>query len=209
MDVDAQCFARVWLAGARFEGRPVAALSPAASSPLKRWPLKRFVAAGRHLAGRGFAVAVLAGPGEEGLAQAIVEDLPPGSAAWFGSRHLKQVAALLSRCSVLLCNDTGLMHLAAAVGTTPVAVFGPTSPAIYAPRSAIAVGGRDPECLCRRTTEFGPPECVAGGRCLRGERPCIEHVGVEEVTAALDRAIGVREGPNHGGARPQSTAEPR
>jgi ADP-heptose:LPS heptosyltransferase len=167
------------------------------------------VAAGRYLAERGWALAVLAGPGEEGVAQAIVDDLPAGSAACFGTRHLKQVAALLSRCGLLLCNDTGLMHLSAAVGTPPVAIFGPTSPAIYAPRSAFPVGGRDPECSCRRTDQLGPPECVASGRCLRGTRPCIEQVSVDEVVAALERALYSLQGAHDDrGTRSQSTAEP-
>jgi ADP-heptose:LPS heptosyltransferase len=192
VSADAHCFARVFLAT---QGKEAcfAALSTAASSPLKRWRLENFIEAGRWLVAKGFHVVIFTGPEEELVADHIASALPAGSAVIASALHLERVAGVLSRCQLLLCNDTGLMCVAAAVGCTPIAVFGPTSPTIYAPGNGVAVGGREPACFYRRTMEFGPPECVAGGACRHEEGPCIDHVALDTVIGTLARVIGDKE----------------
>jgi ADP-heptose:LPS heptosyltransferase len=123
-----------------------------------------------------------------------------------GEMHLRHVAALLVKCRLFVGHDTGLMHMAAAVGIPLVALFGPTSPDIYLPRhaSSQALGGDDP-CSRRRAVSFGPPECVMNGRCPEGMRSCIDQVRIGEVVAAVHRALAegnsARPIPLHTGTR--------
>jgi ADP-heptose:LPS heptosyltransferase len=90
--------------------------------------------------------------------------------------HLRQVAALLSQCRLYLGNDSGLMHLATAVGTPVVILFGPTVPHLYLPRSvrsqAVTSGVA---CPYRPRRAFGHPRCVLAGSCLTGT-PCIQTI---------------------------------
>lgn len=163
--------------------RPLIAISPLGSSALKRWPTERFRNLARRLAAEGAAILAVGGPEPE-LARTL---LPAGApAAWVGPLHLRQVAAILARSRALVCNDTGSMHLAAALGTPVVAVFGPTHPAVYLPPEGVAAGFREDGCGYRRRHEFGPPECVLQDRCLMGA-PCIERVDEEVVFQAACR----------------------
>jgi ADP-heptose:LPS heptosyltransferase len=156
-------------------------LSQVASSELKRWPKERLAQVAERLPR---PLLLFHGPAREGECEDS-DWLPPGTIA-VGPFHLRQTAALLARCSLFLCNDTGLMHLAAAVNTPVVAVFGPTSPSIYLPPggTAVAVGGMD-SCPFRRRDNFGPPDCLVQGKCMLGLRSCIDGVQRDEVLAAL------------------------
>ncbi len=162
--------------------RPLAAVASAASSHLKRWPLERFAAVAEYLGNAGYSVIAIGAPEETDAERAVLASC----ATYVQPQHLRVTAALLEGCRLVVCNDTGLMHLAAAVGCAVVPVFGPTSPSIYAPPGAIAVGLAAPP-PCRRETEFGPPECVVQGMCRQGEPPCIAQIGPEPVFAAIDR----------------------
>lgn len=109
------------------------AIHPGSGSPKKNWPLDRWRELGSRLLGRG-AELLLVG-GEADAAQfATLRD------AWRGLRireardlPLPHLAAILERCSLFLGHDSGISHLAAAVGTRCVLLFGPTDPAIWAP----------------------------------------------------------------------------
>ncbi|MBE0597182.1 MAG: glycosyltransferase family 9 protein [Desulfuromonadales bacterium] len=162
-------------------------LSPVASSPLKRWPMARFAELVERLAAMTYAPLLLFyGPQEEiGAAlQSMLRDRLPLVAV--GALHLRAVAALLAACRLFIGHDTGLMHLAAAVGAPVVALFGPTSPDIYLPSQvpAVGVGGRD-DCPWRTTWAFGPSKCLTEGGCLHDRRSCIDEVEVEQVLAAI------------------------
>lgn len=167
-------------------------LSPVASSPLKRWPLDRFA----HIVDEvvesiGAPVLLFHGPQRETGAALAGRLRHPRRVIPVGEMHLRQVAALLARCRLFVGHDTGLMHMAAAVGAPLVALFGPTSPQIYLPRQgeALALGGDTP-CPRRLRWSFGPPECVMAGRCLEGMRSCIDQVRAGAVSAAVRSALG-------------------
>ncbi|RJR34338.1 MAG: hypothetical protein C4576_26510 [Desulfobacteraceae bacterium] len=102
--------------------------------------------------------------------------------------HLLHVAALLERCDALVCNDTGLMHIAASVGTPVIGLFGPTDPSIYLPRQGHtrAVCGDKPDCVFRQRLGIRPSPCLGAGRCLSGEKSCILEIGVLEVLNAVE-----------------------
>jgi len=101
-------------------------IHPGAAAPARRWPAARWAAVGRELAG---PVVVTAGPGEEPLARAVAR--AAGAAVFAGD--LRGLAALVAGAARVLCADTGVAHLATALGTPSVVLFGPTPPAQWGP----------------------------------------------------------------------------
>lgn len=107
--------------------RPNVAIMVGASHPRKQWNLKKFNEIARRLADAGFNVASVGGPAERGAIAA------PHVIDFAGKLSAIPTAALLSKCQFLVTNDTGAMHLAGAVGTPVVALFGPSDPVQFAP----------------------------------------------------------------------------
>jgi ADP-heptose:LPS heptosyltransferase len=101
-------------------------LHPGAAAPARRWPAERWAAAARA-APR--PVVITAGPGEEALAQEVARR---GDATVFAG-PLRDLVALVAGAARVLCADTGIAHLATALGTPSVVLFGPTSPARWGP----------------------------------------------------------------------------
>lgn len=99
------------------------ALIPGASCAPKAWDAERFVAVGRAWPG---PVWVLGGPGEEALVERVRRGIL--GARGVCERGFDATLAALARCGVAVGGDTGLLHLAAACGARPVALFGPTHP---------------------------------------------------------------------------------
>ncbi len=111
------------LAGAGLAGRPFALLHPGATSQSRRWPLERFAAVGDALSERGLAVGVSGVPSEAEATAAVVAGMRAPAADLAGQTSLGGYAALLARARLLVANDTGTAHLAAAVGTPSVTLF--------------------------------------------------------------------------------------
>ena len=106
----------------------------AARGPSKRWPAERFAEVGRRLAREsGFGILALGSVGERALCQGVTEAIGAGASSLAGETSLAELAAVLSICRVVVANDNGGMHLAAAVGARVVAVFGMTDPATTGP----------------------------------------------------------------------------
>ena len=112
--------------------RPFAVLNPGAAWPNKRWPADRFGALARHLHARhGWTSIVTWGPGEEALAAAVVAaaNAEGGAVAAIAPpTDLGSLLTLLAAASLLVAGDTGPLHLAAALGTPVVGLYGPTNP---------------------------------------------------------------------------------
>lgn len=187
-----QVYATTFLRERGIEGDAPIAISPVASLSLKRWPLESFAAlADRLSAETGRPILVFCGPQQE-VGNALMARMRAGRPiVRVGALHLRLVAALLARCALLVCNDTGLMHMAAALGVPTVAIFGPTAPRVYLPAAAhaLAAGGEDIACPHRNTDSLQPPGCWADDRCLIGIGGCIRRTGVEEVLDLARRAL--------------------
>ena len=101
------------------EVRTLVGIHPGASVAEKRWPLERFAEVAKALASRpGVGVIVFIDP--EGYGSEIASTESPIAAR----TSLRELVALIARCDVLVCNDSGPMHIAGGVGTPTVAVFG-------------------------------------------------------------------------------------
>lgn len=118
-----------------FQVRPGAAVvHPGGTDPRRRWPAPRFAEVAARLHAAGCDVVVTGGPNEAGLAATVVREggLPP-TANLAGALGIRALSGLLAAATVVICGDTGVGHLATAVGTPSVLLFGPVSPAHWGP----------------------------------------------------------------------------
>jgi heptosyltransferase-2 len=161
--------------------RPVACLCPGAEyGPAKRWPVRHFAALARRLRDRGFAVWLLGSAKDAPVAEAIREASEGACDNLAGRTDLGDAADLLACAAVVVSNDSGLMHVAAAVGSPVVALFGSSSPDYTPPLSPVARIVRHP---------------VPCSPCFRRECPlghfaCMEDLSVESVLAETLAAAG-------------------
>jgi len=109
-------------------------IHPGAAAAARRWPVARWAAVARHELGRGRTVIVTGGRDETDLAMAVAADAGIGE-RWVvaGRTDLTELAALVAAAGRVACGDTGVAHLATAVATPSVVLFGPTSPARWGP----------------------------------------------------------------------------
>ena len=168
--------AEAFLAGAGIPaGAPLVALAPGSAWATKRWPY--FPALASALLGRApesTRLIVVGGADDRPLAEAIVA----GTATRQGSDRIIDAtarfsllgsAALLGRCAVLVSNDSAPVHLASAMGTPTVALFGPTTPALgFGPLAPYAVSLQDETLPCRPCHAHGPVTCpLVHWQCMR------------------------------------------
>jgi heptosyltransferase II len=119
------------------DGRPVIAFAPGAVGPSKRWPAASYGEVARSLTKQGCSVWVLGSPNEAPLAQEIVRVAGP-RAHDLTSPDLRNAILALKFARAALSNDSGLLHVAAAIGTPSIGIFGPTSPWHWAPLNPLA-----------------------------------------------------------------------
>jgi len=181
------------LTSAGWDGtRPLVALAPgAASGGAKRWPPASFAGLARALATDGIQSVMVGGRADLPVARQIEESLGvPGAAAAPGAplkgdvvlnlmgTDLPTLAGILSACRALVSNDSGAMHLGAALGIRVTAVFGPTNEGLTGP----ACSGH----IVLTNTVWCRPcmmhECPIDHRCMRG-------VGVDRVVGAVRQML--------------------
>lgn len=114
---------------------PVLALAPAANWIGKQWPAASFTAlVDQFLKNHDAKVAVFGAPQERAMIQPVLEAIPQDRRIdLIGSLSLLEIAACIKQCQVFLGNDSGLMHMAAAVNTPTIGLFGPSDDRMYAP----------------------------------------------------------------------------
>ena len=187
---EARRAARAMLAqlSGRLDGPHIAVHAPGGRL-VKQWPIARFGEAAAALArDLGASIVLTGAPGDESIVSDLERALRARGVAVArvqGTADLVVLAAALEQCRVLLTGDTGPMHLAAAIGTPVVAVFGPSMPWRYGPLvSAHRIVRADLPCSpCNRIRR--PPE-----RCQGRIPDCLMAVGVAEVVAAGRSLLG-------------------
>ena len=115
----------------------VVALAPGAVGPSKRWPIEAYARLARQLAEQGFSVAVVGGPDEKPLAAEILAATGEKARDLTGP-DLRNAILALAAAKAAVSNDSGLLHVAAALGTPAIGIFGPTSPWHWAPLNPLA-----------------------------------------------------------------------
>jgi heptosyltransferase II len=164
-------------------GPDFVAIAPGSVWGTKRWPYYAELATGLDR-----TTVIVGGAEDTELADAIVEAARGRAVSAAGALSLRGSAALIRRAAVLVTNDSAPLHLATAVGTPVVAVFGPTVPAFgFGPRrTGDIVLGHD-ELPCRPCSTHGPATCPLG------HHRCMRDLSAGEVAAALARIIGLEE----------------
>jgi ADP-heptose:LPS heptosyltransferase len=179
-------FAEQWLAqkGA-YEAveKGFIALHPGSGSRKKLWPVEKFSDLAARITGDlGLHVIVFIGPAEREYLGSGFELMRSMHAVVADNLPLIQVASLLDRCRCYIGNDSGMTHLAAAVGVPTVALFGPTDPEIWGPRG-------ERVAIVRKELDCSPCTREDLERCAHGR--CLELIEVEEV---IERAMGLVNG---------------
>jgi heptosyltransferase-2 len=148
-------------------------LGSGSSAVARRWPLSRFVRLADHVFAAGWAdTFVLTGRcGEAALAREFTSQTSHRAVSAMGLPSLQHTAEILRRSALVVSNDTGVMHLAAAMGTPTVGLFGPNSPARYAPvgpRTAAVYGAKTACSPCIHIHRGEVPDCShpVRGQCL-------------------------------------------
>ncbi|MEN3339445.1 MAG: heptosyltransferase [Acidobacteriota bacterium] len=155
-----------------------ALINPGAAWPNKRWPPERFGEVAAFLRDvRQLPSVVLWGPGENALAQAVV-DASAGAARLCPATNVTDILALCRSAALMVSGDTGPLHIASAAGTPTVSIFGPTDPERNGPWAAADV----------TVSRFASCRCHYRRRCH--ERAwCLADLPVTEVTAAAAQRL--------------------
>jgi heptosyltransferase-2 len=156
---------------------PFIAMAPGSVWSTKRWPAYPDLAARLDL-----PVVVLGGPGEREAAAAIVSAAGGRAVSAAGETPLRLSAAILLRAHLLVTNDSAPLHLAGAVGTPVVAIFGPTVPAFgFGPLGPDDVIVEEPGLECRPCSPHGPMTCPLG------HHRCMLDISADTVESAVRR----------------------
>jgi heptosyltransferase II len=167
--------ARSGLAG---DGRRAVAFAPGAVGPSKRWSYYADLA--RRLVAQGHRVWVIGGPGEKELAAEIVHGAETDMRDLTGP-DLRNAILALAAADAAVSNDSGLLHVAAALGTPAIGIFGPTSPWHWAPLNPIAA-------VIETTTALPCRPCHKP-TCRYGHHRCMRDISAEQVEVATSRTL--------------------
>ncbi|HMQ14712.1 MAG TPA: lipopolysaccharide heptosyltransferase I [Phycisphaerae bacterium] len=158
-------------------GAPYVAVLPGARWPSKRWPPRRFAELMDRIQSSGGPTCVLLGaPDERPLVAEIVAACRTPPANLVGRTTLRELAAVLEGAQRVISQDSGPMHLAAALGRPLVALFGPTNPRRTGPYSASA----------QTVTHAVPCAPCYRRRCPLRHHDCLEKLAVQQVIDAMD-----------------------
>lgn len=171
-----------WRAIAGAPEGPLVGVAPGSNAPSRRWEPERFAEVVQRLVRRGIRVVVFGGPGEEGLMRFVSggRALEVG-----GAPDLPLLAAGLADCAVALTNDSGPMHVAAAVGTPVVALIGPSDPRLTGPLGDhhVLLVAKELGCLpCGRNV---CPRSGPGSHLPDAENECMRLLSADRVEAAV------------------------
>lgn len=171
---DREAAARLVSPGERF-----AVLLPGANWETKRWPPEKFADLVEPLRQRYGLISVIAGgAGDKKLAVHI-----PGAVDLTGRTNLRQLVALMERADIVIGNDTGPIHIAAALGRPMVAIYGPTNPQYTGPYGRL-------DTVVRLDLECSP--CLSRGCANPSYLSCLRNLGTEMVLDAVERQIGAK-----------------
>lgn len=166
--------------------KPAIAFCPGAEyGPAKRWPEVHFSALARLLAARGCVVWLIGSPKDHAVAEAIAQGAAGSCINLCGKTDIAEAADLLAASQLVVTNDSGLMHVAAAVGRPVIALYGSSSPQFTPPLSADAR-------VLTLNIECSP--CFER-ECPLGHFKCLKDLSPERVFAAIDFARIVAVAP--------------
>jgi lipopolysaccharide heptosyltransferase II len=158
-------------------------LQPGARYWFKAWPPERFAELADQLTSQYGCQVLIGGSNQDiDLAQQIRQMAKSSPIVMAGRTTIKQFAAIAKKSGLFVGSDSGAMHIASAVGTPVVALFGPSNPREWGPRGGpVEVLYKEIDCrICFHPT------------CMRGEENCMKLIAVHEVLGAAQRLIQAR-----------------
>jgi heptosyltransferase-2 len=167
----------------------IVGLFPGSNAPARRWPQDRFTAVGCALARRGTRIVVMGGAAERELTGRTSAGIPEAVDAG-GATDLIGLASLLSACDLVITNDTGPMHLAGAVGTPTVTLWGPSDPAEVCPVGARDVRISGAGLPCKPCFKNECPRQGVGTSLPAAHEECMQLISVDEVVQAAVEILG-------------------
>ena len=173
------------------DGTRLVGIHPFTADRNRAWHEDDFIAVANALQEKhGVRILLLGGKRDLDLAAGIGDRIRPGPISAVGRTDLRQTMALLSRCSLLVCNDSGIMHLGAALDVPLVALFGPQTPDLFGP------WGKRCTVLCKRF-QCSPCKQKFFTECEpspRGKPMCMEAITVDEVAGAASEMLSGKQG---------------
>jgi predicted lipopolysaccharide heptosyltransferase III len=167
------------LTEAGLKDRTIALIHPAAAFATKQWAVENFARVAEFLSERGFAPVAIAAPNEKALLEKLCAEASVKIATF--DLSLPEVTALAAQSQLFVGNDSGIAHIAAAVGTPAVVIFGSSNIAHWRPWNTAPAEVIFEEMPCQP---------CHGYYCEKFEQPeCILRVPVTRVTAAIDRIL--------------------
>ena len=165
--------------------RPVVGLALGAGKETKRWPAEHFAELAHSLRKElGAEILLLGGPEDRTAAELVRDRLDGPMPDFVGRTSLRETAALLALCDLVVTNDSGPMHLAHALNKRIVAVFGGTTPELgFAPE------GPHVRIVERRDVRCRPCSHIGRDRCPRGHFKCMVEIRPEEVKQAVEELL--------------------
>src|SRR5215213_3607458 len=161
-------------------GRPVVALAPGAVGPSKRWPAASYADLARRLIGERADVWIVGGPSEAPLVR-LIADAAPEARDLTGS-DLRNAILALAAANLAVSNDSGLLHVAAAIGIPTIGIFGPTSPWHWAPLNPIIAS-------VVQTVENLDCQPCHEPTCRLLHHRCMRNVAADQVLEVTQRAL--------------------
>lgn len=173
-----------WRATQSLDTAKAVALAPGAVGPSKRWSY--YAEAAKELTSRGYDVWVIGGPGETAAATQIVEAAGPRARDLTGD-DLRNGILALAAADLVISNDSGLLHVSAAIGSPTIGIFGPTSPFHYAPLNSI-------DAIVQAKSEIDCRPCHKP-TCRMQHHRCMRDIAVGDVIGAAETAIHAKRTP--------------
>ncbi len=169
-------------------GERVIAIHPFASNQIRAWHEDGFVTVANRLQERyGCRILLVGGGRDRVLGEYLRERITPPPIMAIGTTSLRQTMALLTRCTLLICNDSGIMHLGASLKVPLVALFGPQSPVKFGPWSTnCRVIHSDLPCSPCKQKFF--TECLPSGR---GKPECLEAITIDRLLEETEQLLNV------------------
>jgi ADP-heptose:LPS heptosyltransferase len=163
----------------------ILALAPFSAWKNKEWPAANYTTVAKYFAHRGWKIIILGGSEDMAQGTALQESIGTSCISVAGSCSLYECAVILKHTALVLGNDTGLVHLARAVGARTGTVFGSTTH-----HFGFYPYGKPEYCVFEAREWCRPCHAHGGDRCWRVSRPCLAAITAEQVIRGLESLSG-------------------
>ncbi|MFA6468330.1 MAG: glycosyltransferase family 9 protein [Bacteroidota bacterium] len=158
-------FANTWLAEKQISGRSFIGINPGGGWYTKKWSLESYAQLADRISGNNeLTIMLFWGPGEKEEVKKV-QAMMKSESVLLPKTSLKEMGAFLERCSYLISNDSGPMHIAASLGVPTLGIFGPTNPHLQGPYGGRSIWVRNETLDC---LECNLTDCPIGNVCMRG-----------------------------------------